>query len=917
MDAGQIAVKLGLDSTSFIKSIDEAQKKIKDLEVKTKDSKEVFDEMAKTMSGTETPTKEMTEAFEKAKKTIVDNTLASEEFKKKVAELDAEIAKAVQAKEYEKTLSDMAKQAGLTGEAAEKFKNDLRNSDSELQRLNTNLEKSRADFNRISQAMVTTQNPSKELTDEFERLKKKLTEDQKALNDFKGNLNSLQGKLKQTNPVVATFTNKLASLAKGGIVVTIAKKLYDLGKEAVNTAAKFETLAVSFEVLAGGAEAGQKLTNQIIELASKTPLTTEALSDGARTLLSFGEASEEVVNDLKLLGDITGGDAQRMQSLTLAFAQVGSTGKLAGQDLLQMINAGFNPLAIMSEKTGKSMAQLKDEMSKGLITFNDVKQAMIDATSEGGRFYGMMNKQSETLDGRLSTLSDTWGLVSKNIGEVFLPVAKAAVGALDAIGQAVLRLQEKIKKSAAQNDVKALTQSLVYQQEQLAKAQTAKDKKIWEDRIKETEGYLKYHKGLLDTATKETADSTKGFAALSGGGTGTGAKTGKTAQDKALDEYKKYIQEYNKLNSDYQATLKAKQYIENELGIDPVKEQQDYDQALSLYKNYFSKIQEISLSGARNKAELLKLNEENLARELQEIRVNKELETQRKLNEISQGYTTQANQLAQANESNAGFLGGLFGEGYARRLELEQWYQNERQKIIQTSNNNIELQQEAFENLEILRTQKLTQESLNTWQQYGSDVSSILNQSFSDILSGNMSFSDAMKSLLSNLYQELIKMALKQAMEEIAIAQMKAAALMVLNTLTGGLLGAFSKTGSFISSGFSAITGGAGRSVATPAPLNADLPIYHSGGLVPGTKEQLAVLQGGERVLNRSESASYSSGETSAENGINNIMMFNIKAWDGKDVIQTLKANSQTINQIVNSGIKNNQQGLRSTVQNI
>ena len=86
--------------------------------------------------------------------------------------------------------------------------------------------------------------------------------------------------------------------------------------------------------------------------------------------------------------------------------------------------------------------------------------------------------------------------------------------------------------------------------------------------------------------------------------------------------------------------------------------------------------------------------------------------------------------------------------------------------------------------------------------------------------------------------------------------------------------------------------------------------------VVPGTKEQMAVLKGGERVLNPAQNASYTNGDE-GQNGVNNVMVFNIKAWDGKDVISTLKSNANTINQIVAGGIKNNQQGLRTTVQNI
>lgn len=226
--------------------------------------------------------------------------------------------------------------------------------------------------------------------------------------------------------------------------VAIVKTLSDIGQQAIKTAGEFEQLETSFKIMAGGAEQGEKLTKSLINLASKTPMTTAGLAKASQTLLSFGESAENIIDDLKLLGDISGGEEQRFQSLALAFAQVGSTGRLTGQDLLQMVNQGFNPLQAISEKTGKSMAQLKKEMGEGKISFEMIKQAMIDATSEGGRFYGLMNEQSGTLNGLLSTNADTWQQVSKNIGDGFMPVAKEAVRVLIALGNSILNLQRKM-----------------------------------------------------------------------------------------------------------------------------------------------------------------------------------------------------------------------------------------------------------------------------------------------------------------------------------------------------------------------------------------------------------------------------------------------------------------------------------------
>lgn len=228
-----------------------------------------------------------------------------------------------------------------------------------------------------------------------------------------------------------------------------AMKLKDYGQYALQTAASFEQLAISFRVMTGSAQTGQELTDAIIKLGAETPMTAQQLSKAAQLLLSFGESAGNIIPDLKLLGDITGGEVNRFNQLSLAFAQVGANGKLMGQDLLQMVNAGFNPLQIMSQTTGKSMGELRKEMEEGRISFQMVAQAMKDAASEGGRYFGLMEQQSQSLNGLLSTMGDTWEQVAKNIGDLFLPVAKSAVQGLIRLGEAVLNLQNKMKAFTA------------------------------------------------------------------------------------------------------------------------------------------------------------------------------------------------------------------------------------------------------------------------------------------------------------------------------------------------------------------------------------------------------------------------------------------------------------------------------------
>lgn len=207
----------------------------------------------------------------------------------------------------------------------------------------------------------------------------------------------------------------LAGMAAAGVAA-----IGMLGKSAVNAAAEMESMNASFEVMLGSAEKAQAMIKDIEKTALETPFDFMDFSQGAKMMLSFGIASEQVMENLRMLGDIAGTDKEKLKGLTLAFSQMSATGRLMGQDLLQMINAGFNPLQEISRKTGKSMAALKKDMEKGAISAKMVRDAFKSATSEGGRFYKNMEKQAGTFNGQWSKL---WGLIKKikvEIGKQFL-----------------------------------------------------------------------------------------------------------------------------------------------------------------------------------------------------------------------------------------------------------------------------------------------------------------------------------------------------------------------------------------------------------------------------------------------------------------------------------------------------------------
>ena len=208
-------------------------------------------------------------------------------------------------------------------------------------------------------------------------------------------------------PGMRLFTNPYVVLGAGIGAIT------KLGMEAENS-------AISFEVLLGSSEKATQMLGEITEIAAKTPLGKMDLQNAAQQMLNFGVAENQVLDYMKQLGDISAGDKQRFQSLALAFGQVSSAGKLTGEDLRQFINVGFNPLKELADMTGESYASLQEKMSKGLITTDMVAAAMKRATSEGGKFYQMLEKMSATTGGRISTVMDN---IKDRTAEMFIYIA--------------------------------------------------------------------------------------------------------------------------------------------------------------------------------------------------------------------------------------------------------------------------------------------------------------------------------------------------------------------------------------------------------------------------------------------------------------------------------------------------------------
>jgi tape measure domain-containing protein len=236
---------------------------------------------------------------------------------------------------------------------------------------------------------------------------------------LEGVASSVKGSTSSMSSSFTAMTSKLGSSLKSvgtTMSVGLTAPLALLGTSLFKSAAQMEQISVSFEVFTGSAETAKNMLAQLKDQALKSPMQFQDITKGAQTLLGYGLTAEQVIPITRMLGDISGGNADKFARLSLAFGQVNASGRLMGQEVRQMINAGFNPLQAISEKTGESMASLSKRMKNGQISVQEVADAFKYATSEGGRFFGNADKQSQTLQGQLNKLQESVTFALAEIG---------------------------------------------------------------------------------------------------------------------------------------------------------------------------------------------------------------------------------------------------------------------------------------------------------------------------------------------------------------------------------------------------------------------------------------------------------------------------------------------------------------------
>jgi tape measure domain-containing protein len=271
----------------------------------------------------------------------------------------------------------------------------------------------------IEQLRVKVANGSM-TTEEFKRvqanLQTQLGQTTKAVNEQKASISNQQSAVSAIKNLALTYAG-LSAVVSGV-------------KSSIRIAAEMEQSKVAFAVMTGSAEQATKMLQDFRELDVQSPINFADFARAGKTMLQFGVSADAIRPTLDRLSAVSLGNSERFQSLALAFGQVQANGRLMGQEVLQFVNAGFNPLQEISRTTGISMVELKKRMEDGAISAQMVAKAFETATTEGGRFAGMNQQLEATMAGQFAKLDSEIKSASITLGNSMLPLVRELTGLL-------------------------------------------------------------------------------------------------------------------------------------------------------------------------------------------------------------------------------------------------------------------------------------------------------------------------------------------------------------------------------------------------------------------------------------------------------------------------------------------------------
>lgn len=217
---------------------------------------------------------------------------------------------------------------------------------------------------------------------------------------------------------------------KGAEYITtflVGKGMLDLTKSIIQVRGEFQQLEIAFETMLGSTEKANDLMAQLTRTAARTPFDLQGVAQGAKQLLAYGTAAEEVNDVLVHLGDIASGLSIPLNDLVMLYGTTMTQGRMFTQDLRQFMGRGIPIAEELAKQFGVTKDKVGELVTQGKVTSREFNAAIMAMSSEGGKFYNLMERQSTALTGQISNLEDAWDVARNNIGKNMEGIAGDAI----------------------------------------------------------------------------------------------------------------------------------------------------------------------------------------------------------------------------------------------------------------------------------------------------------------------------------------------------------------------------------------------------------------------------------------------------------------------------------------------------------
>lgn len=276
-----------------------------------------------------------------------------------------------------------------------------------LQRVKASLERAQE---QINQRLQIFQNREQALTSQLSAVNQLLNQQATNTNRVASSSNTASGALSTMSQGLSNMMNMMKSL----LAVRATRSFLEA---TIGSLSQFEQYETSFAVMLGDMDKAKSLMEDLKDFAARTPFEVPDVTRNAQLLMNYGVELEDIITTLTRLGDLSQGSADKLNRISLAYGQMLTKGKVTGEELRQMVEAGVPLTQALADNTGKTTAELSKLIEKGSVGIPELDAAIESLTTGTGKFAGMMEKQSQTLLGRWSTLKDNLGQFARDIGE--------------------------------------------------------------------------------------------------------------------------------------------------------------------------------------------------------------------------------------------------------------------------------------------------------------------------------------------------------------------------------------------------------------------------------------------------------------------------------------------------------------------